>query len=115
MVAGAAVRLGHLAVDGDDIYWAELRPAEGRRNVIVRHTPDGRTADVTPAPFNARTRVHEYGGGDFAVAAGSIYFANFADQRLYHLDGNGTGAPQPLTEEGRCAMPMPWSIISAGA
>ncbi len=100
MVAGAAVRLGHLAVDGDDIYWAELRPAEGGRNVIVRHTPDGRTADVTPAPFNARTRVHEYGGGDFAVAAGSVYFANFADQRLYHLDGNGTGAPQPLTEEG---------------
>ncbi|MDQ3702457.1 MAG: hypothetical protein M3442_16275, partial [Chloroflexota bacterium] len=90
MVAKAAVRLGHLAVDGDDLYWAELRPAEGGRNVIVRRTPDGRTMEVNPAPFNARTRVHEYGGGDFAVAAGMVYFANYADQRLYCLDVNET-------------------------
>ena len=39
--------------------------------------------DVTPTGFNARTRVHEYGGGDYTVADGTIVFSNFADQRLY--------------------------------
>jgi dipeptidyl aminopeptidase/acylaminoacyl peptidase len=49
----------------------------------VRRTPDGATSDVTPAPFNVRTRVHEYGGGSFAFGAGGVLFSHFADQRLY--------------------------------
>ena len=56
------VQLGTIQLDGDDVYWTELRPAEGGRNVIVRLTPDGAVRDVTRAPFNVRTRVHEYGG-----------------------------------------------------
>ena len=40
-------------------------------------------ADITPAGFNARTRVHEYGGGDYAVSNGMVIFSNFTDQRLY--------------------------------
>jgi WD40-like Beta Propeller Repeat len=99
-VAGAAVRLGSLAVDGDDLYWVEGRPEEAGRNVIVRRTPDGTVADVTPPPFNARTRVHEYGGGDFAVAGGRVVFANFADQRLYGLNpGGAPGQALPLTPD----------------
>ena len=91
------MRLGQIALDGADIYWVEMRPAEGGRNVIVRRTSDGRTSDVTPAPFNARTRVHEYGGGAFAVMNGTVYFSNFRDQRLYRQQ---LGArPQPLTPE----------------
>ena len=42
--------------------------------------------DLTPAPFNVRTRVHEYGGGAYAVRDGVIVAANFADQRLYRID-----------------------------
>ena len=53
--------------------------------------------DVTPRPFNARTRVHEYGGGDFAVHDGTVYFSNFADQRIYRRPPGGE--PQPLTPE----------------
>jgi len=64
----------------------------------VRRTPDGRTCDVTPAPFNVRTRVHEYGGGAFAVGGGCVYFSHFGDARLYRQDP--TGAPRPLTGEG---------------
>ena len=60
-------------------------------------TDDGRTADVTPEPFNVRTRVHEYGGGAFSVSRGVVYFSNFADQRLYRQEPGGR--PKPLTPE----------------
>jgi dipeptidyl aminopeptidase/acylaminoacyl peptidase len=98
LIASGTVRLGQVHLDGDDVYWIESRPTEGGRNVIVRRTPDGRTADVTPAPFNARTRVHEYGGADYAVNGGVVYFSNFADQRLYR-QARGE-APQPITPAG---------------
>ncbi|HEU0253835.1 MAG TPA: prolyl oligopeptidase family serine peptidase, partial [Pyrinomonadaceae bacterium] len=64
--------------------------------MIVRRTPDGVCTDVTPSSFNARTRVHEYGGGDYLVHEGTIYFSNFSDQRLYRQQGV-TGTPEPLT------------------
>ena len=83
--------------DGEDIYWIEMRPTESGRYVIVRRTPDGQTTDVTPPPFNARTRVHEYGGAAFVVSDGTVYFSNFADQRLYRqISGS---EPQPITPE----------------
>ena len=96
-IVAEAVGFGGIVLDGDDIYWLESRPSEGGRRVIVRRTPDGETGDVTPRPFNVRTRVHEYGGGDFTVANGAIYFANFDDQRLYRQRFGGE--PEPLTPE----------------
>ena len=86
LIVAGSVRLGMIAVDGEDIYWNEGRPAERGRQVIVRHRTDGTRTDVNPAPFNARTRVHEYGGGDYVVHKGTVYFANFADQRLYKAE-----------------------------
>ncbi len=97
LIVTATVGLGQLALDGDDIYWLELRPSEGGRNCLVRRTPDGRTADMTPADFNVRTRVHEYGGGDFIVRRGTVYFSNFKDQRLYRQEAGS--APRPITPE----------------
>jgi dipeptidyl aminopeptidase/acylaminoacyl peptidase len=75
----------------------EQRPTEGGRNVIVQHTADGRRLDRTPAPLNARTRVHEYGGASFTVSGGTLYFSDFADQRLYRQ--STVEAPRPLTPE----------------
>jgi dipeptidyl aminopeptidase/acylaminoacyl peptidase len=98
LVAGAEVGLEQVRSDGDYIYWIERRPQEGGRKVIVRWAPNGDVTDVTPAGFNARTRVHEYGGGDYAVAGGTLVFANFTDQRLY-LQEIGS-QPNPLTPEG---------------
>ncbi len=95
MIAAEINTLRQIALDGEDVYWSELRPAEDGRYVIVRQTPDGLTTDVIPPPFNARTRVHEYGGGDFTVAKGTVYFSNFADQRLYRQRPDGQ--PQPIT------------------
>jgi dipeptidyl aminopeptidase/acylaminoacyl peptidase len=95
LIVAGTVGLEQVCLDGDDIYWIEARPAEAGRNVIVRRTPDGKTTDVTPPPFNARTRVHEYGGGAYTVADGLVYFSNFIDQRLHRQRPGET--PQPIT------------------
>ncbi|MDY7007088.1 MAG: S9 family peptidase [Cyanobacteriota bacterium] len=97
LIVAGTIGLSSLAIDGEDVYWIEGRPSEGGRNVIVRNTPDGQTTDFTPLPFNVRTRVHEYGGGAFLVTDGTIYFSNFADQRLYRQTPDAV--PQPLTPE----------------
>jgi dipeptidyl aminopeptidase/acylaminoacyl peptidase len=97
LIVRGMVGLSGVAVDGEDVYWLEGRPNEGGRNVVVLRTPDGSTEDVTPRPFNARSRVHEYGGGSFAVRGGEVYFSNFADQRIYRRSPGGE--PLPLTPE----------------
>jgi dipeptidyl aminopeptidase/acylaminoacyl peptidase len=101
VVASQGIRLSSVVIDGDDIYWIELRPQEGGRNALVRRRTDGSIEDVTPADFNVRTRVHEYGGGACIVSGGVIYASNFADQRIYRLDSAGSHKPIPLTPDGR--------------
>jgi dipeptidyl aminopeptidase/acylaminoacyl peptidase len=83
LITAKAISLIEIAVDGQDIYWIESRPAEAGRYVVMCRTPDGRIHECTPSGFYARTTVHEYGGGAFTVADGVIYFANFKDQHLY--------------------------------
>lgn len=82
IVAGT-IGLGGGRAEGETLYWSESRPAEGGRVAIVTRSPEGQTQDVIAAPWNARSRVHEYGGGAWTVDRGWIYFVNFADQRLY--------------------------------
>lgn len=97
LIVQGSINLGQIELDGEDIYWLEGRPTEGGRNVVVRLTPNGQRTDVTPAPFNVRTRVHEYGGRSYLVHQGEVFFANYADQRLYrHKPGE---APRPITPE----------------
>src|SRR6185436_19932865 len=86
LIASAAVGLGQVVIAGDDLYVLESRPTEGGRNVLVRHAAGGTAEDVTPPGTNVRTRVHEYGGAAFLVSDGTVFFANFADQRLYRLE-----------------------------
>ncbi|CAA9462818.1 MAG: Prolyl oligopeptidase family protein [uncultured Rubrobacteraceae bacterium] len=97
LIVRGVVGLKDTALDGDDVYWLESRPGEGGRSVIVHRSPDGRVRDLTPQPFNARTRVHEYGGGDFVVHDGTVYFSNFDDQRLYSVSAGDN--PEPLTAQ----------------
>ncbi|MEC4986306.1 MAG: S9 family peptidase [Oscillatoria sp. PMC 1068.18] len=98
LIVSQTIALNDVAVDGEDIYWLESRPTEKGRNVLVRQAADGTVTDITPAPFNVRTRVHEYGGGAFLVTEGTVYFINFADQRIYKQ--NLHQEPQTLTTEG---------------
>ena len=99
LIVKGSIGLGQVAIDGADTYWIEVRPQEGGRSCIVRRSAHGETVDITPRNFNARTRVHEYGGGDYAVAEGTIYFSNFADQRLYRQRPGGA-EPEALTPAG---------------
>jgi dipeptidyl aminopeptidase/acylaminoacyl peptidase len=113
LIVREAVGLSQIKTDGADIYWIEMRPAEGGRQVIVRHTPTGENLDVTPRDFNARTRVHEYGGGDYVVHEGVVYFSNFSDQRLYRQVGDSPS--ELLTKDGGQSASAPGALRYADA
>jgi dipeptidyl aminopeptidase/acylaminoacyl peptidase len=96
LIVRASISLGDVLLDGGDVYWLEGRPQEGGRYVLVRLRPDGSAVDVSPAaPFNVRTRVHEYGGGAAVLSGGTAYVSEFADQRLYRVVAGKP--PDPLT------------------
>ena len=97
-IVAETIRLASITLDSGRIGWLEGRPAEGGRNVLVRTDEAGRAVDVTPTPFNVRSRVHEYGGGAYAVSGDHVWFSNFEDGRVYMQAG--TAAPVPLTAEG---------------
>jgi dipeptidyl aminopeptidase/acylaminoacyl peptidase len=97
-VVGGLHQVGGGRFVGDEIWWLEGRPSEGGRYAVRRRGADGAAADVLVEPWNARTRVHEYGGGAWTVAGQAVVFAEFTDQRLYRLDAPG-GTPVPLTPE----------------
>jgi dipeptidyl aminopeptidase/acylaminoacyl peptidase len=94
-ITAGQVGLAQPRLDRGCSYWLEARPQEAGRTVLVRRTPEGVRRDLTPAPFNVRTRVHEYGGGAYAARDGVIVAVNFADQRLYRLEDGA--APRALT------------------
>jgi dipeptidyl aminopeptidase/acylaminoacyl peptidase len=98
MIVSSTIRLIEAALDGGDAYWIESRPLEEGRYVIVRRSQTGEMTDLNPAPFNARTRVHEYGGGALLVVDGTLYYSNFVDNRLYRQEPGGE--PRPITPEG---------------
>jgi dipeptidyl aminopeptidase/acylaminoacyl peptidase len=113
-VARGGLRLSFPTVLGGDVWWQEIRPEEGGRSTVVCQAAGGKQTDLLPAPWSARTRVHEYGGLAYlpvprpsarsgkAPRGRAILFANYADQRLYLADretAEGKAAPQPLTPD----------------
>jgi dipeptidyl aminopeptidase/acylaminoacyl peptidase len=98
MLAEQSIGIGAIALDGDDLYWLEMRPADGGRYVLVRRDGAGSVDDVTAAPHNVRTRVHEYGGGAYTVDGGVAWYSNVADGRLYRLERGA--AARAITREG---------------
>ena len=95
LIVAQSIGLSEVRIHSGESYWLESRPQEAGRSVVVRGGQD-----LNPAPFNARTRVHEYGGGAWTVAEGVLYFSNDSDRRLYRLD-RGTPTPVPLTPPGK--------------
>ena len=96
VLLGNTVSLSQPLIEGGSVYWVEGRPQEAGRSVVVRWAA-GAYEDVTPPGFNVRTRVHEYGSGSYTVGDGVVYFANFADQRVYRQRPGE--APQAITPE----------------
>ncbi|MGH8873581.1 MAG: S9 family peptidase [Acidimicrobiia bacterium] len=97
---GGVVDFAQIALDGQDLYWVERRPSEGGRQVLVHRDASGRISDLTPAPVNVRTRVHEYGGGSFVVGRGRVVYSEFSDQRLYLAPTATPITPEPPVPGG---------------
>ena len=81
-----------VTVSDGAVYWSEARPLEDGRDAIVVRRAGRPPADAIPPGYNARTRVHEYGGGAFTVHDGTIYFCHDDDQRIYRLRTRRAGA-----------------------
>ena len=87
------------------IVWSESRPSEGGRSVLVHRDARGERRDLFGEGFNARTRVHEYGGGSWSFVPGGIVFSNFTDQRLWMVGlgpegpGGPSAEPRPISAE----------------
>lgn len=71
----------------DALYYIERRPQEGGRCVIIKAS-DGKSVDILPAPYSARSRAHEYGGGCYCIHETSVYFINDSDQDIYLIRDN---------------------------
>jgi dipeptidyl aminopeptidase/acylaminoacyl peptidase len=97
MLATSGVGLMEPWLEDGIAYWLEGRPSEGGRQVLVKGGAWSSPVDLTPPGFNARTTVHEYGGGSYLVHRGTVYFSNFADQRLYRQSDSGD--PEPVTPD----------------
>jgi dipeptidyl aminopeptidase/acylaminoacyl peptidase len=88
-VAATSARIYQCRRDGDVITWLEVRPAEGGRTVLMQDLR-GRRTELTPPPYSARSRVHEYGGGSYCVAGRDTWFVNDEDQAIWHRSADGT-------------------------
>lgn len=97
VVAAGASPLSQPQLDGSDVYWLAGRASEGGRTTLLRQRGSELT-EMTPAPFNVRTRVHEYGGGASLVDGGTVWFSHFADNRIYVIHPGA--APAALSAGG---------------
>ena len=98
LISSESVTLDAVRMHGDTIYWLERRPAESGRSVIVS-LENNLKKDLTPPPFNARSRVHEYGGGVYCVCEHGLFFVNDADQDIYRVTISTD--PQRITDNGK--------------
>jgi dipeptidyl aminopeptidase/acylaminoacyl peptidase len=88
MAGAAGGAITQLQCDGQYLYWVESRPAEGGRQTLMQLDLRGqRVSERTPAPFNVRSRVHEYGGGAYAWHRGDVVFSHDGDRQLYAMRG----------------------------
>lgn len=100
-VARAGIRLGAPSVRGRQVWWQETRPDADGRTTICHRAADGTRRALLAAPWDARTRMHEYGGRSYLPVARdggefTVVFTDYADQRMYALDP-GASEPRPLT------------------
>lgn len=118
-ITANTVRLSDVTYCNGHVYWLEMRPKEGGRNVLCRLLPSVENSvveEVTPPESNVRTRVHEYGGGAFVLGKSQkkmegkedeetiIYYSEFASQRLCRVmsdttSGSGSSKSMPITPD----------------
>jgi dipeptidyl aminopeptidase/acylaminoacyl peptidase len=96
---GSSVGLSGVQIDGENVYWLESRADDrGRVGLWRRLLFGGEPVEVTPPTACVRDRVHEYGGGEYHVSAGTVVYSELSDGRLYAVRDDAT--PRPITPEG---------------
>jgi dipeptidyl aminopeptidase/acylaminoacyl peptidase len=68
----------------------------------VRRSGPGAADDLLTDEANARTAVHEYGGGAWWLHDGSVWYVDWADQRVYRRTPDGRTRPvTPVSDPPR--------------
>ena len=118
-VAKGQVLISYPMVTGTDVWWQEGRPDEGGRVTVVCRDGAGQQRDMLPVPWNARSRVHEYGGraylpvpgrpgdGKSEAAGRAVVFVNYEDQRLYLAAEPGNAKRKNAESAAEAAAPTP--------
>jgi dipeptidyl aminopeptidase/acylaminoacyl peptidase len=91
VASSGGIGISKAHVDGMRVRWSQSRPREGGRVAVV----DSTGAELTPPGANARTRVHEYGGGAVWHHDGTVFYSEFTDSRIYRVDAAGVKAITP--------------------
>ena len=78
-------------------WWLEGHPDEDGRQVLIRRETDGTLTRMTPEGFNARSRVHEYGGAATLVSGDLVVVSDFVTGRLNRVVR--PGQLEPITPE----------------
>ena len=98
-VTQSSVALDQIQLGDNAVYWRESRPGEEGRFTLCRWTESAGVEYLLEAPFNVRSRVHEYGGGEWCLGTNQLYFVNATDQQIYEYDLNGTTNPRQVTNK----------------
>lgn len=111
IISEESTRVEAVLPDGDNLWWSEYRPTEGR-SVLMRlntcnpsaprqspalQSPDMQIQEVTPEDANVNTRVHEYGGMAWWAHEGVCYYSDDSDGCLRKLQVGDQ--PQLLTSQ----------------
>ena len=100
------------------LLWLEQRPQErGRTTALIRPFADSaaKPVELTPAPINLRSRVHDYGGGVLtaAIENGQLLLVWIASgclwQQHWHLP-DSSGAAAAVMEPLRLTLPGQWDL-----
>ncbi|KAJ5139694.1 hypothetical protein N7448_003102 [Penicillium atrosanguineum] len=95
LLGADGVQFETIAISDGKIYVIECRPKEQGRGCIVEYSGlEGR--DVLPTKYDARTKVHEYGGASMIAFDGQIVFSDRETQDLHKLDPS-TGHVERIT------------------
>lgn len=108
-VARSATSLSDLCVDGDTVYWLQSDPTRGGRSAVMVSDGAVPPRQISPDGFNARTRVHEYGGGALGAGAGVVLACDWSDQRVHRLND---GDAEAITAEPGSPAGIRWAAMS---